>query len=65
MPIFFLDLNSSWKYITRAYSEALDFFARGLVKSPIKVVGLSTLPEIYEKMEKGQIVGRYVVDTSK
>ena len=45
--------------------EALDFFARGLVKSPIKIVGLSTLPEIYEKMEKGQIVGRYVVDTSK
>lgn len=45
--------------------EALDFFVRGLVKSPIKVVGLSTLPEIYEKMEKGQIVGRYVVDTSK
>lgn len=45
--------------------EALDFFARGLVKSPIMVVGLSTLPEIYEKMEKGAIVGRYVVDTSK
>ena len=45
--------------------EALDFFARGLIKSPIKVVGLSTLPEIYEKMEKGQVVGRYVVDTSK
>lgn len=45
--------------------EALDFFARGLVKAPIKVVGLSTLPEIFEKMEKGQIVGRYVVDTEK
>lgn len=45
--------------------EALDFFTRGLIKSPIKVVGLSTLPEIYEKMEKGQIVGRYVVDTTK
>ena len=45
--------------------EALDFFSRGLVKSPIKVVGLSTLPEVFEKMEKGQIVGRYVVDTSK
>nr|prf dehydrogenase isozyme II,alcohol [Saccharomyces cerevisiae] len=45
--------------------EALDFFARGLVKSPIKVVGLASLPEIYEKMEKGQIAGRYVVDTSK
>ena len=45
--------------------EALDFFARGLVKSPIIVVGLSALPEIYEKMERGAIVGRYVVDTSK
>nr|AAP51047.1 alcohol dehydrogenase 2 [Lachancea kluyveri] len=45
--------------------EALDFFARGLVKSPIKVVGLSELPSIYEKMQKGAIVGRYVVDTSK
>ncbi|SCU85468.1 LANO_0C04346g1_1 [Lachancea nothofagi CBS 11611] len=45
--------------------EALDFFARGMVKSPIKVVGLSTLPEVFEKMEKGQIVGRYVVDTAK
>ncbi|SCW00636.1 LAFE_0C08592g1_1 [Lachancea fermentati] len=45
--------------------EALDFFARGLVKSPIKIVGLSDLPEVFEKMEKGQIVGRYVVDTDK
>lgn len=45
--------------------EALDFFARGLVRSPIVVVGLSELPSIYEKMEKGQIQGRYVVDTSK
>ncbi|GAV53250.1 hypothetical protein ZYGR_0AI05340 [Zygosaccharomyces rouxii] len=45
--------------------EALDFFARGLVKAPITVVGLSTLPEIFEKMEKGLIAGRYVVDTSK
>lgn len=45
--------------------EALDFFARGLVKSPIHIAPLSDLPEIFEKMEKGQIVGRYVVDTSK
>ncbi|CAR26277.1 hypothetical protein ZYGR_0H00850 [Zygosaccharomyces rouxii] len=45
--------------------EALDFFARGLVHAPINVVPLSTLPEIFEKMEKGQIIGRYVVDTSK
>lgn len=45
--------------------EALDFFARGLVKSPIVIAPLSDLPEIFDKMEKGQIVGRYVVDTSK
>lgn len=45
--------------------EALDFFARGLVKSPIIIAPLSDLPEIFDKMEKGQIAGRYVVDTSK
>ncbi|CCE64161.1 hypothetical protein TPHA_0G03210 [Tetrapisispora phaffii CBS 4417] len=45
--------------------EALDFFTRGLVKSPIKVVGLSELPKVYELMETGKILGRYVVDTSK
>lgn len=45
--------------------EAIDFFVRGLVRSPIRIVGLSELAGIYEKMEKGLIVGRYVVDTSK
>jgi len=46
-------------------AEALDFFARGLVKSPIKIVGLSQLEEVYKLLEKGQVVGRYVLDTSK
>ena len=45
--------------------EALDFFNRGLVHSPFKVVGLSDLPKVFEMMEKGEIVGRYVLDTSK
>ena len=45
--------------------EALEFYIDGMVKSPIKVVGLSKLPEIYELMEQGKILGRYVVDTSK
>ncbi|CDR38753.1 CYFA0S02e05314g1_1 [Cyberlindnera fabianii] len=45
--------------------EAIEFFTRGAVKSPIKVVGLSELPEVYELMEQGKILGRYVVDTSK
>ena len=44
--------------------EALRFFSEGKVKSPIKVVGLSKLPEVYKLMEQGKILGRYVVDTS-
>ena len=45
--------------------EAIEFFAAGKVKSPIKVVGLSELPKVYELMEQGKILGRYVVDTEK
>ncbi|ODQ46277.1 hypothetical protein PICMEDRAFT_72360 [Pichia membranifaciens NRRL Y-2026] len=45
--------------------EALEFFSDGKVKSPIKIVGLSQLPEVYSLMEQGKILGRYVVDTSK
>ncbi|KAK5661001.1 hypothetical protein OQA88_12379 [Cercophora sp. LCS_1] len=45
--------------------EALDFFARGLVKVPIKTVGLSQLGEAYQMMQEGKVVGRYVVDTSR
>ena len=39
-------------------AEALDFFERGLIKAPYKVVGLSELQKGYEMMEKGQVVGR-------
>ncbi|WPK25935.1 hypothetical protein PUMCH_003273 [Australozyma saopauloensis] len=46
-------------------AEAIDFFSRGLIKCPIKIVGLSELPEIYTLMEEGKILGRYVVDTTK
>lgn len=45
--------------------EALEFVQRGLVKTPYKVVGLSELNEVYSLMEKGEIVGRLVLDTSK
>lgn len=45
--------------------EAIDFFSRGLIQSPIKIVGLSELPKVYEIMETGKILGRYVVDTSR
>lgn len=46
-------------------AEAIDFFSRGLIKVPIKVVGLSELPNVYDLMLQGKILGRYVVDTSK
>jgi len=46
-------------------AEALDFYRRGLIKAPFKVVGLSELQKVYDLMHKGQIAGRYVLDTSK
>jgi len=46
-------------------SEAIDFFRRGLIKAPFKVIGLSKLNDVYDLMQKGAIAGRYVVDTSK
>lgn len=46
-------------------AEALDFFRRGLIKAPYKVVGLSELQHVYDLMRKGEVVGRYVLDTSK
>lgn len=46
-------------------AEAIEFFRRGLIKAPFKVVGLSELPKVYELMEEAKIAGRYVLDTSK
>jgi propanol-preferring alcohol dehydrogenase len=46
-------------------AEAIDFFARGLIKAPYKVLGLSELKSVYDQMQKMQIVGRIVLDTSK
>lgn len=45
--------------------EAVDFFARGLIRCPIQIVGLSELERVFKLMEQGKIIGRYVVDTSK
>lgn len=46
-------------------AEAIDFFRRGLINAPFKTIGLSELQKVYDLMEKGQIAGKYVVDTSK
>lgn len=45
--------------------EAIDFFVRGKIDSQVKVVGLSQAAEVFKLMEKGEILGRYVLDTTK
>ncbi|RCK66423.1 Alcohol dehydrogenase 2 [Candida viswanathii] len=60
-----IQIKGSYVGNRRDTAEAVDFFARGLVKCPIKVVGLSELPEIFKLLEEGKILGRYVVDTAK
>ncbi|ODQ67931.1 GroES-like protein [Nadsonia fulvescens var. elongata DSM 6958] len=46
-------------------TEAIDFFARGLVKSPIKIMGLTDLEYVFDQMIAGKILGRIVLDTEK
>jgi len=49
----------------RDSAEAIDLYRRGGISAPFKVVGLSELEKVYDLMQKGQIAGRYVLDTSK
>ncbi|TPX37677.1 hypothetical protein SmJEL517_g00716 [Synchytrium microbalum] len=44
---------------------AMDFVARGLVVPHIEVCGLSEINSVYERMRKGEIAGRVVLDTTK
>lgn len=60
-----IQIRASYVGNRRDTNEALDFFARGLVDCPIKIVGLSELPEVFKLMEEGKILGRMVLDTSK
>jgi propanol-preferring alcohol dehydrogenase len=43
--------------------EALDFAARGKVKARIAIEPLANLESVYQRMEKGQFVGRVVLST--
>ena len=60
-----IEIKASYVGNRKDTQEAVDFFTRGLVKCPIKIAGLSELPEILKLLEEGKILGRYVVDTSK
>jgi propanol-preferring alcohol dehydrogenase len=60
-----ITIKGSYVGNRRDTAEAIEFFRRGLISAPIKIVGLSELKSVFEKMEKGAIAGRYVLDTSK
>lgn len=60
-----ITIKGSYVGNRRDSAEAIDFFARGLIKAPYKSCGLSELQSVYDMMHAGKITGRYVVDTSK
>jgi alcohol dehydrogenase, propanol-preferring len=43
-------------------AEALDFFRQGLVKAPVQVVPMKDLKHVYESLQRGTVVGRYVLN---
>lgn len=42
--------------------EALDFFARGLIRPTVEAAGLDDINDVFARMQRGQIDGRVVVD---
>uniref|UniRef100_A0A8H7K512 alcohol dehydrogenase n=1 Tax=Bionectria ochroleuca TaxID=29856 RepID=A0A8H7K512_BIOOC len=46
-------------------AEAIELFRLGMINAPHKVIGLSQLQQVYDLMVKDEIVGRYLVDTSR
>ncbi|KAE9548420.1 hypothetical protein FO519_008372 [Halicephalobus sp. NKZ332] len=45
--------------------EVVEFFARGVINVPVKVMGLSDVPEILKMLHENKITGRIVVDPKK
>uniref|UniRef100_A0A7E4ZVL0 alcohol dehydrogenase n=1 Tax=Panagrellus redivivus TaxID=6233 RepID=A0A7E4ZVL0_PANRE len=45
--------------------EAIDFFARGAVETPIQIRGLSELNGVFKDMDAGRLIGRVVLDNDK
>jgi propanol-preferring alcohol dehydrogenase len=45
--------------------EVIEFFAQGKIDVPIEIHGLSELPELLKKLQRNEVQGRLVVDTSK
>lgn len=45
-------------------AEVLDMATRGIVKFPIRQVGMSSLQSVFEEMKEGKVAGRVVIDLS-
>ncbi len=43
-------------------AEALDFYARGLIKPAVEAAELDQINEVFARMQRGQIDGRVVID---
>lgn len=43
-------------------AEVLDMATRGIVKFPIRQVGMSSLQSVFEEMNEGKVAGRVVLD---
>ncbi|GMG22777.1 unnamed protein product [Ambrosiozyma monospora] len=60
-----IEIKGSYVGNRQDTAEAIDFFVRGKVHCPFKIVGLSELPRVFKLMAEGKILGRYVLDTTK
>ncbi|KAK4216739.1 alcohol dehydrogenase 1 [Rhypophila decipiens] len=70
MPVFdtvvrMITVKGSYVGNREDTQEAIDFFSRGMIHAPIKIVGLSEVGKVFEMMEQNKIVGRYVLDMSR
>ncbi|KAK0669279.1 putative alcohol dehydrogenase [Cercophora samala] len=70
MPVFdtvvrMVQVKGSYVGNRQDMVEAIDFFLRGLVRAPVKVVGMSELGSVFDAMRENKVVGRYVLDTSR
>jgi len=70
MPVFdavikMISVKGSYVGNRQDMQEALEFFAKGQVHCPFKVVGMNELQNVFSMMKENKVVGRYVLDTSR
>ncbi|WEW56563.1 Alcohol dehydrogenase [Emydomyces testavorans] len=56
-----ISIKGSYVGNRRDAKEAVDFFTRGKIHSPYKVVSLEELPQAFDLMQQAKITGRYVL----